>query len=72
MGFPGSSSDKESACNAGNPGSIIGLGRSSGEKIGYPLQYLPAKGRPGFVGKIPWRRAWQPTPVFLPGESPWI
>ena len=29
-------------------------------------------GRPGFhpwVGKIPWRRAWQPTPVFLPGES---
>ena len=31
-------------------------------------------GQPGFdpwVGKIPWRRAWQPTPVFLPGESPW-
>ena len=30
--------------------------------------------RPGFdpwVGKIPWWRAWQPTPVFLPGESPW-
>ena len=28
--------------------------------------------RPGFgpwVGKIPWRRQWQPTPVFLPGES---
>ena len=24
-----------------------------------------------WVGKIPWRRAWQPTPVFLPGESPW-
>ena len=27
--------------------------------------------RPGFdpwVGKIPWRREWQPTPVFLPGE----
>ena len=22
-------------------------------------------------GKIPWRRAWQPTPLFLPGESPW-
>ena len=22
------------------------------------------------VGKIPWRRKWQPTPVFLPGESP--
>ena len=29
-------------------------------------------GRPGFdtwVGNIPWRRAWQPTPIFLPGES---
>jgi len=29
---------------------------------------------PGFdlwVEKIPWRRAWQPTPLFLPGESPW-
>ena len=28
--------------------------------------------RPGFdlwAGQIPWRRAWQPTPVFLPGES---
>ena len=23
-----------------------------------------------WVGKIPWRRAWQPTPVYLPGESP--
>ena len=22
------------------------------------------------VAEIPWRRAWQPTPVFLPGESP--
>jgi len=31
----------------------------------------PAVRRPGFspwVGKIPWRRPWQPTPVFLPGE----
>ena len=24
-----------------------------------------------WVGKIPWRRTWQPTPEFLPGESPW-
>ena len=24
-----------------------------------------------WVGKMPWRRAWQPTPTFLPGESPW-
>ena len=30
---------KESACNVGDLGSIPGLGRSSGEGIGYPLQY---------------------------------
>ena len=24
-----------------------------------------------WVGEIPWKRVWQPTPVFLPGESPW-
>ena len=38
-GFPGSAVSKESACNAGDPGSIPGLGRSTGEGIGYPLQY---------------------------------
>ena len=43
--FPRSSVGKESACNAGDPGSISGSGRCPGE------------------GK------WQPTPVFLPGES---
>ena len=38
-GFPGSSAGKESTCNAGDPGSIPGLGRSPGKGIGYPLQY---------------------------------
>ena len=38
-GFPGSSAGKESACNAGNPSSIPGLGRTPGEGIAYPLQY---------------------------------
>ena len=38
-GFPDSSIGKESACNAEDPGSIPGLGRSFGEGIGYPLQY---------------------------------
>ena len=38
-GFPDSSVGKESACNAGDPGSIPGVGRSSGEGMGYPLQY---------------------------------
>ena len=40
VGFPGSSVGKESTCNAGDPGSIPGLGRSPGEGIGYPLQYF--------------------------------
>ena len=85
MGFPGSSAGKESACSAGDPSSIPRLGRSPGEEIGYPLKYSWASlvaqtvtnlqfRRHGFdpwVGKISWRRAWQPTPVFLPGESPW-
>ena len=39
MGFPHSSVGKESACNAGDPGSVPGLGRSSGEGHGNPLQY---------------------------------
>ena len=38
-GFPDSSVGKESTGNAGDPGSIPGLGRFSGEGIGYPLQY---------------------------------
>ena len=85
-GFPGSSAGKDSVYNAGDPGSIPGSGSSPGEGIGYPLQYswisLVAQtvknsqcGRPGFnplVRKIPWRKAWKPTPVFFPGESPWI
>ena len=81
--FPDSSVGKESACNAEDPGSIPGLGRSAGEGIGYPLHYSWASltaqliknllqcGRPGFypwVGKIPWRRERLPTSVFWPGE----
>jgi len=38
-GFLGGSDVKESACNAGNPGLIPGLGRSPGEGNGCPLQY---------------------------------
>ena len=37
-GFPHSSAGKESTCNAGDPSLIPGLGRSTGEGIGYPLQ----------------------------------
>ena len=39
MGFPYSSVGKKSACNAGDPGSIPGSGRSLGEGNGNPLQY---------------------------------
>ena len=38
-GFPDSSVDKEFTCNAGDPGSIPGSGRSTGEGIGHPFQY---------------------------------
>ena len=82
-GFPHSSAGKESACKAGDPGSIPGSGRSSGDGIGHPLQDSRASlvaqlvknhlqcGRPGFspwVGKMPWRSERLPTPVFWPGE----
>ena len=77
--------DKESACNAGDPDSI-GLESSPGEGVDYPLQYSWAslvaqmiKNPPemqetwvrslGWVGKIPWRRECLPTPLFLAGES---
>ena len=39
MGFPGDLAGKESACNAGDLGSISGMGRSPGEGNGYPRQY---------------------------------
>ena len=41
--------------------------------VAQKVKYLQCR-RPGFnpwVGKTPWKRARQPTPVFLPGESPW-
>ena len=79
----GSSAGKESTCK-NLPGLIPGSRSSPGEGLGYPFHYSWASlvaqmvkrvclqcRRPGFnswVGKIPWRRAWQPTPVFLPGE----
>ena len=38
-GFPGGSDSKESACNAGDVGSILGLGRTPGEENGNPFHY---------------------------------
>ena len=53
MGFPGSSAGKESACNAGDPGSIPGSRRATGEGIGYPLQYSWASLRVQLVKNLP-------------------
>ena len=62
--------------------SVRFLGWEDPLEKGYPLQYFSAslvaqtvRNPPAmwetwvqpWVGKIPWRRAWQPTPVFLPG-----
>ena len=61
MGFPGGTEEyripggKESACNAENPGSILGSGRSPGEGNSYALQY---SGLENFMGSMrsPWGR----------------
>ena len=81
LGFPDSSVGKESACSAGDPGLIPGLGRSTGE--GYPLQYswaslvaqlvkiLPTM-RKTWVQSLGWEDPLEkkrlPIPVFWPGE----
>ena len=113
LGFPCGSTGKESPCNAGDLGFILGLGRSPGEGYGYPVQYSALEismdcivhgvskswtqlsdfhfhiAHLGFPSgsaiknlpvmqemwvwslgwEDPWRRAWQPTPVYLHGES---
>ena len=81
--FPNNSVGKESACNAGDSGSIPGSGRSTGEGRGYPLQYSWASlvtqlvKNPlamwetwvdPWVGKTSWRRERLLTPVFWPGD----
>ena len=84
LDFPGSSASKESACNAGDPGSIARLptpvflgfaggldGKESGLQCGSPAF-------DSWVGKIPWRRALQCSCLENPhgqrnlvGYSPW-
>ena len=56
LGFPCSSVGKESACSAGDLGSITGLGRSHGEGNGSPLQYCCLKNLMdiGLEGCSPW------------------
>ena len=57
MGFPGNSAGKESACNAEEPGSIPGMGRSPGEGHGNPFKYSCLENPHGLrslVGYSPW------------------
>ena len=56
-GFPGDSDGKESACKAGNQGSILGSGRSPREGNGNPLQYScleKSHGQRSLAGYSPW------------------
>ena len=83
VGFPCGSAGKESTCNVGDLGLISGLGRSSGERKSYPLQYsglensmdyivhrvTKSQTRLTFTFHFLIYSKWQPTPVFLPGES---
>jgi len=58
-GFPGGSDGKESACNVGDLGSILGLGRSPGGRHFNPLQYSRLENPHGqrcLVGYSPWCR----------------
>ena len=67
-GFHHSSVGKESACNAGGPGSIPGSGRSAGEGIGYPLQYFQASLVAQLVKNPP--AMWETWVQFLGWEDP--
>ena len=81
-GFPGSTAGKESACNAGDPGSIPGSGRSPGNVIGYLLQYSCAslaaqmvKNPPTmwetWVQSLSWEDPLEEGMATHCGESPW-
>ena len=82
MGFPCSSAGKESTCNAGDPGSTPGRGRSTGEEgIGYPLQYSwaslvaqlvknPPAMRETWVRSLGWEAMWETWVQFLSWEDP--
>ena len=68
MGFPSSSAGKENACNAGDPGSIPGSGRSTGERIDYPFQYSQASLVAQLVKNLP--AVWKTWVRSLGWEDP--
>ena len=56
-------------------GTNTDMGTSRASFVGFPggsdSKESACNAADPWVGRIPWRRAWQPTPVFFPGESPW-
>ena len=67
-GFPDASVRKESDCNIGDPGSILGSGRSTGEGKDYPLQYFGASLVAQLVNNLPaLHETWVQS---LSGEDP--
>ena len=67
-GFPHSSVGKESTCSAEDPSSIPGLGRSTGEGIGYPLQYSWASLVAQLIKNLP--AMWETWVQCLSWEDP--
>ena len=63
LGFPGGSDGKESACNAGDQGSIPGSRRSPGEGNGYPFQYSCLK---NFMNRETW---WTTVPGITKNQT---
>ena len=72
LGFQGKNAGVLGSVNKSHQLSLLGfLGGTSGKEPTCQRRRRKSSGFSPWVRKIPWRRAWQPTPVFLPGESPW-
>ena len=54
-----------------DPSSLLRPGGSSGKELTCQSRRLKRRGFDPWVGKIPWRRAWQPVPVFLLWRISW-
>ena len=68
LGFPGGSVGKESACNAGDPGSVPGSGRSPGVGNGTPLQYRcleNSMGREAWQARVHWLHSWTHSSIHM-------
>ena len=65
MGFPAGSDGKESACNAGDLGSVPGSGKSPEERNGYPLQYSCLENSVN-------REAWQAADHGVTKNQTWL